>query len=376
MSPKSAAKAKPKVKQELTEKVKAQLHEVETCFGTSCNMCERDCPIYRVRRNRTFTSRGKNRALLGVLQGHYPIGKEFAKVVYTCAVCGLCDARCALANTERVVEIRRQLVQLGLNSPDQAKTVDTIKATGDVYGKNIDTVDIFKEYANGDTPVYIGCTYKGSENEAREALKVLELFGVRPKVGKEICCGNVVALMGFGEDFEDIRTSFKKVWPHEAFLTLCPSCAHVFNKYYGFKTKHAIEFVAENLDKVKDRIKPLNIKATYHDPCDLGRRLGVYDQPRKVLKAIGVDLVEMELSREFSHCCGAGGGLLVYDKELAEEIGKNRIRMASKTGAETLVTACPTCETQLTTTSMLVRKELPKRVKVVSIWSLLLKALS
>jgi len=157
---------------------------------------------------------------------------------------------------------------------------------------------------------------------------------------------------------------------------LCPSCAHVFNKYYGLKAKHVIEYVAEHMDKVKDRIKPLNIKATYHDPCDLGRRLQVFDQPRKVLKAIGVDLVEMELNREFSHCCGAGGGLLVYDKDLAEDIGKNRIRMASKTGAETLVTACPTCETQLTTTSMLVRKELPKRVKVVSIWSLLLKALS
>ncbi len=374
MSPKKAAKAKKEP--ELLEGVKAQRSEVETCFGTSCNMCERDCPVYRARRNRTLTSRGKNRALLGALKGHYPMGSEFAKAVYTCTICGLCDARCALKNTERFVEVRRQLTALKLTTPDQDKTVDTIKKTGDVYGRNLDVTELFKEYANGDMPVFIGCTYKGYENEAREALKVLELFGVKPKVGKEICCGNVIALMGYGEDFKEVQEAFKKAWPYKEFLTLCPSCAHVFNKYYGLKAKHVIEYVAEHMDKVKDKIKPLNIKATYHDPCDLGRRLQVFDQPRKVLTAIGVDLVEMELNREFSHCCGAGGGLLVYDKELAEDIGKNRIKMASKTGAEILVTACPTCETQLTTTSMLVRKELPKRVKVVSIWSLLLKALS
>jgi len=375
MSPKAKRPAAKKGA-DIPEELKGQLREVETCYGTSCNMCERDCPVYRVRRNRTLTSRGKNRALLGALRGEYSFDDEYAKAVFSCTLCGLCDARCALANTERFQSIRKALNKRGFKKPDQDKTVDTIKATGDVYGRAIDMAEVFKEYANGDTPVYIGCTYKGYENEAREALKVLELFGVKPRIGKEICCGNVVALMGYDADFDQIKEAFGKVWPHKEFLTLCPSCAHVFNKYYGLKAKHVIEYVAENLDKVRGKIKPLTMKATYHDPCDLGRRLKVFDQPRKVLRAIGVELVEMELNREFSHCCGAGGGLLVYDKDLAEEIGKARMKMAAKTGAETLVTACPTCETQLTTTAMLARKETGKRVKVVSIWSLLLKALS
>lgn len=367
----SPTKKKAKVPKELEEWLK----EVETCFGTSCNMCERDCPVYKVARNRTLTSRAKNRALLGALKGHYPIGEEFAKAIFTCPLCGMCDARCALSNTERFLAIRKALHEMGLSSPDQEKTVDTIKGAGDVYGRPIKVTDIFKDHLDGDMPVYIGCTYKGFESEVREAFEVLEAIGVKPQVNDEVCCGNVVDLMGFSEEFNEIKESVKKVWPFDDFLTICPSCAHVFKKHYGWNAQHLAEYVHQNLDKLKDKITPLNIKATYHDPCDLGRRMGVYDAPRKILEAIGVEVVEMELNREFSLCCGAGGGLLVYDHDLAEELGMNRIRQAAKTGVDTLVTACPTCETQLTTTAMLVRKEIGRRIKVTSIWSLVSKAL-
>jgi Fe-S oxidoreductase len=104
MSPRSKAKKAKEGK--APKELDGQLQEVETCFGTSCNMCERDCPVYRALRNRTYTSRGKNRALLGVLKGHYPLGKEYAKAVFECTLCGLCDARCALGNTERFTNDR------------------------------------------------------------------------------------------------------------------------------------------------------------------------------------------------------------------------------------------------------------------------------
>ena len=361
---------------QIPEGLREWFQEVEICFGTSCNMCERDCPVYRVARNRTLTSRGKNRALLGVLRGHYPIGEVYARAVFECTLCGLCDARCALKNTERFTTIRKALADMDLVTEDQKKTVDAIKTIGDVYARPIKVEEIFSEYRDGDTPVFIGCTYKDATTEVKEALKVLEALGVRPKVAPEICCGNVAHLMGFEEDFEDIKKAFKEKWPYDDFLTICPSCAHVFRTYYGLKCKHVVEYVAENLDKLKEKVDPLNIKVTYHDPCDLGRRLGVFDEPREILKAIGAEVMEMELNREFSHCCGAGGGLLVYDKDLAEEIGKNRIKMAAATGVDTIVTACPTCETQLTTCSMLARKEVGRRMKLVGLWSLVNQALS
>ncbi|MBU4178941.1 MAG: (Fe-S)-binding protein, partial [Actinobacteria bacterium] len=112
---------------------------------------------------------------------------------------------------------------------------------------------------------------------------------------------------------------------------------------------------------------PLHV--TYHDPCHLGRRgepylgkwegdkllrplsrkragrNGIFDQPRDILKAIpGLKLSEMERVREYSWCCGAGGGVLEAHPDLALWSATERIREAGATGAEAIVTACPWCE--------------------------------
>ncbi|MHA1758865.1 MAG: heterodisulfide reductase-related iron-sulfur binding cluster, partial [Promethearchaeota archaeon] len=81
---------------------------------------------------------------------------------------------------------------------------------------------------------------------------------------------------------------------------------------------------------------------TYHDPCHLGRHVGIYDSPRNLLKKIS-NLVEMRTHREGAMCCGAGGGLKKAFPDLALEIAKNRIKEAEETGVKTLVSTCPFC---------------------------------
>ena len=86
------------------------------------------------------------------------------------------------------------------------------------------------------------------------------------------------------------------------------------------------------------------MKVTYHDPCHLGRHSGIYDAPRKLLKMIpGVELIEMERSRENSRCCGAGGGLKAGYPDIQNKISQTRIKEAEATGATELVSACPFC---------------------------------
>jgi Fe-S oxidoreductase len=68
------------------------------------------------------------------------------------------------------------------------------------------------------------------------------------------------------------------------------------------------------------------------------------DEPRKILKQIGVEVVEMETNGKEAECCGGGGGLLVTDKLLAERLAEKRMNQALETGVNTLVTLCPTCE--------------------------------
>jgi Fe-S oxidoreductase len=88
----------------------------------------------------------------------------------------------------------------------------------------------------------------------------------------------------------------------------------------------------------------LDCTVTYHDPCYLGRFNGVYDAPRRVLRALGVRLVEMPRNRCNSSCCGAGGGRL-WMKEtpgIDERPAENRIQEAiTLPGVQCLVVACP-----------------------------------
>ena len=90
------------------------------------------------------------------------------------------------------------------------------------------------------------------------------------------------------------------------------------------------------------------MKVTYHDPCHLGRYCEVYDAPREVLAAIpGLELVEMQRSRDNAWCCGAGAGVRTAFPEFAAWSAGERLYEAKETGAEAVVTACPFCEQNL-----------------------------
>jgi Fe-S oxidoreductase len=84
-------------------------------------------------------------------------------------------------------------------------------------------------------------------------------------------------------------------------------------------------------------------RATYHDPCYLGRYNGVYDAPRRLIERAGLELVEMPRNREGSFCCGAGGGRIwMDDSALSERPSENRITEAMALGGvDTFVVACP-----------------------------------
>jgi heterodisulfide reductase subunit D len=90
--------------------------------------------------------------------------------------------------------------------------------------------------------------------------------------------------------------------------------------------------------------RPVERTITYHDPCHLGRASGVFDEPRVLIKAIpGLDLIEMPRSRQYSRCCGAGGGLKAGFPDIQNKMSQRRIKEAEATGAQELVSACPFC---------------------------------
>ena len=89
--------------------------------------------------------------------------------------------------------------------------------------------------------------------------------------------------------------------------------------------------------------------------------MGIYDQPRVILNALpGVDLIERYATKENTICCGAGGGMRVFESgSLAEKIGQTAIESAAQEGAEALVTACPFCEMNLAAASRRLNNQIP-----------------
>ncbi|MDO8056706.1 MAG: (Fe-S)-binding protein, partial [Candidatus Hermodarchaeota archaeon] len=87
----------------------------------------------------------------------------------------------------------------------------------------------------------------------------------------------------------------------------------------------------------------------YHDPCHLGRELGVYEPPRRLLQLIpGIDLVEFQHNRDYADCCGGGGALPKTFPALADAITETRLQDASDVQLDILVSACPNCKLHFT----------------------------
>jgi len=93
-----------------------------------------------------------------------------------------------------------------------------------------------------------------------------------------------------------------------------------------------------------DRVQASEEKIVFHDPCYLGRYRNVYDQPRELVQITGT-LVEAPRHRERSFCCGAGGGLAFLGEETGERVSHTRAQELVATGAQTVATACPFCNT-------------------------------
>ena len=90
--------------------------------------------------------------------------------------------------------------------------------------------------------------------------------------------------------------------------------------------------------------KEINAKVTFHDPCDLGRNSGIYEEPRKVLRAIpGIELVELAHNRESSMCCGGGGNVEMVNPELSARITQLKLDEIAKTSADMVVSSCQQC---------------------------------
>ncbi len=134
----------------------------------------------------------------------------------------------------------------------------------------------------------------------------------------------------------------------------CPGCLRAFRedtprllkRALPFATQHVTELVATELGRRAVPLQRQSRIVTYHDPCNLGRGLGVYDSPRRVISSIpGIRLAEMARSGKAAFCCGHGGFVRADHLDVAVDSAASRWTEAVATGADTVLSACPACDT-------------------------------
>jgi heterodisulfide reductase subunit D len=358
--------------------------ELETCFGTSCGFCERGCPVYQNLKVKTLCMKGRNRTMLGLLQGEFEISSAVVQAAFECTLCGNCDRWCSLKNTEHTQAFREYLLKHGVEPmKEHSSLAASLRNYGNPWfqprsarnrwtkGLNIPKATPGK----ADVLFFAGCTSAVTKQLTKSLIasaKLLQSAGVEfATLGQdEPCCGSTLQRIGQTEAFEKMASDnlakleslgTKKV------ITPCPGCYITLKKSAekrGSKLKvvHVSQEISHLVKEGKLDVKRSPERMTYHDPCHLGRLGGVFDEPRTIIDAIGT-LVEMPNNRYESRCCGAGAGLQSAFPKLSRELAAKRVAEAKSTGATTLVTSCPFCETQMRTVP---------GIKVVNLMELLL----
>jgi len=142
-----------------------------------------------------------------------------------------------------------------------------------------------------------------------------------------------------------------------------PECGHAtrtvlsyFEDWFGdeiagIERINVVELAAQYLAEGKIKVKPgtFTTPLTYHDPCNLGRNSGIFDEPRTLINAVATDLRELNPTRELNWCCGGGGGLIAEPSlfQARMEGGRPKVEQIKNSRAQWVVTACENCKTQL-----------------------------
>ena len=353
------------------------LEEISAC--NQCGYCMNYCPTGQ--EWLSSTPRGRilmTRELLGEQSlNHEKITDEYLDSVFQCTLCGRCGVDCSAGIKSPGLwrDLRSELVRKGFEQEGLKALTTSIDQTYNIAAKPNDqraqwTRKLKLPYelekkTKAEVVYFVGCItsfYPMVQDIARCFAQILDKVGIDFTIlgGEERCCGYPLLVAGHKEDAARAMghniDKIKEIGAESVVMT-CPGCLRMWkDEYYEitgkrppFNVFHSTEFIARLIEQGKIKFGELAESITYHDPCDLGRNSAILDEPRYILGKIpALNFIELEDSREYCSCCGSGGDLLVSNQDLSLDIARRKVNEVLNTGAQTVVTACPSCARAIT----------------------------
>lgn len=257
------------------------------------------------------------------------------KVANNCLMCGRCETVCPVGIN---------LATLRLNS--RAKRRNIPNEGRFKYIKGID-----RSSGNGRIGYFAGCMTSLTPNTQRSMEQIFnaasEDVWYADREGG-VCCGRPLMLSGETDAARKmVAYNTDLIRKHEitTLVTSCPICLRVFRESYhldGIEVLHHSEYIERLIADGRLHLKLTTESYTYHDPCELGRGLGIYEAPRNVISAVG-NLRETKHNRERSLCCGSSLANTVITDAQQQTIAKRMTAELESTGCDTIATSCPLC---------------------------------
>jgi Fe-S oxidoreductase len=291
------------------------------------------------------------------------LGKYNAQeAAFQCTTCGACEFQCpvGIEHLPIIVGLRRGAVNTGAWEDEYgSKLFLALERGANAHGLPASERDKFIEKiglpifdGTQEYCLWLGCM-GGYDPKGREIIadfaRVMNFLGTSFGVlRKEKCCGDPVRRLGNDLVFQQLAEANLETFEQnkaKKIVSICPHCVRTIQedwKEFGTppQVEHHSEFLARHTDKLPKQANGETI--VFHDPCYLGRYRNVYEQPRSVVALAG-ELVEAPRNHERSFCCGAGGGLVFLGEETGERVSHVRAAELVATGAKTVGTACPFC---------------------------------
>ena len=353
----------------LARQVTPEWEQLLSCI--QCGTCSASCPT-------AFAMDYTPRQLWQMVRLGLKEDVLSSRTFWLCTTCKSCQVRCprGIPITDMMIALKEYATRVNVNVPEGMKMFgETIATNHNISGDDNKSRQIWSQnlahIPRGVKPrrrkaevlYFIGCVssfYPRVYSIPQALVQIMEQADVEFTTlgGDEWCCGYPLHIAGMGDRMAKLAQhnvqKARAVGVKKVVFT-CPSCYYAWTHLYpevvdisGIQLQHASEFLAELLAGDGLALGPVEEVVTYHDPCDLGRKSGVYDAPREVLARVpGLEFCEMSASRENALCCGGGGDVEVADRTVPAGVAAQRMAQVQATGAQYVLSACQQCKRTL-----------------------------